>query len=271
MEDDLEYGDENEVEEQGPVLMRPRLRPQLWQSYQLWHELVLVRQRHTLRISAAEREVSNLDAQFEKDALEHLGIDAQIEYAKKLMVGYGKQVPCWEWITSIRGLKEGSLAAQLLAQIDDIALFDTVSKLWRFCGYAVIDGKAEKNAEGDKGHFSRKLKSICFLVAEQFIRQQTPGYVDIYYAEKARQRGLHPETLCKTCGVPWAECKSKKLHKREFNDGHVHNRAWRKMVKIFLQHLWVQWRTAEGLPVSAPYVEAILGHVNIMESQPAIS
>lgn len=42
--------------------------------------------------------------------------------------------------------------------------------------------------------------------------------------------------------------------------GHVHMRAQRKMSKLFLSHLWLVWRKAEGLPVSKPYAHAILGH-----------
>ena len=171
--------------------------------------------------------------------------------------------PVWDWITSIKGLGAGSLAAQLLAQIDDIAKFDTVSKLWRFCGYAVIGGKAEKNTAGETSHYNAKLKSICYLVAEQFIRQQTPVYVDIYYSEKARQRAMFPTTICRMCGCAWTDCQSKKTHKQLYNDAHIHNRAWRKMVKIFLQNLWLVWRQTEGLSVSEPFA-ARLGHTHFV-------
>ncbi len=41
---------------------------------------------------------------------------------------------------------------------------------------------------------------------------------------------------------------------------HVHMRAQRKMMKLFLAHLWMVWRTAEGLPLSTPYAHGILGH-----------
>lgn len=233
---------------------KPRKRPLLWQSYQYWSELVEMRKRHTLRISAAERGVSNLDAGFETTLMGDMQIDMLIKQAKEMMTNYGQAVgPIWDWATAIRGLGEGGLAAQLLAQIDDIAAFDTVSKLWRFAGYAVIDGQSERNARGEKSHFNRRLKSICYLIADQFIRQQTGGYIEIYYAEKERQRRLHPE--------PVTNGDDKKI----YTDAHIHNRAWRKMVKIFLQHLWLTWRQSEGLPVSEPYVQAIMGHTNIIQ------
>jgi hypothetical protein len=42
------------------------------------------------------------------------------------------------------------------------------------------------------------------------------------------------------------------------SDGHRHNAARRYMVKMFLQELWLQWRTIEGLSVNVPYAEAYL-------------
>jgi hypothetical protein len=274
-----------------------------------------MRQRHTLRISSIEKGKSNLDAQTERQFIEGMDLDQQIKNHKKLMVQAGRQLgPIWEWLASIRGLKEGGLTAQLLAQIDDIGKFGTISKLWRVTGQGVYDywatpsGKIVAPAAGYKTRKARtgewvldgticepgrgkkakvnqvvrervvpvpkpgwvkvrhidlrledwnspynaRLKSICYLIADQFIKQQTPGYVDIYYAEKERQRRLHPE-------------KIKDNGKWKFNDGHLHHRAMRKTIKIFLQHLWLKWREFEGLPISEPYVQAIMGHTNIIQ------
>jgi len=221
---------------------KPRKHPHLWQSYLWWNEVMEIRKRHLLRISSIERGKSNMDAQFERDTMAYLAIDAMVENLKKGMIAHGKQVPIWEWVTSIRGLGQGGLAAQLLAQIDDIDNCPTVAALWRFAGFAVIEGKAEKNSKGEKSRFNRRLKGICFNIADSFIKQQTPVYVDTYYAEKERQRVLHPDILCRECGCKWEECQSKKKHVRIFTDAHIHNRAWRKMIKQFLCDLWIEWK-----------------------------
>ena len=247
---------------------KPRKRPQLWQSYLWWYELMEMRKRHNLRISSIEAGKSNLDAQFERDMMEEAQLDTMLALSKKMMVNYGKMTgPAWDWATSIRGLGEGGLAAQLIAQIDDIGKFDTVSKLWRFAGWAVIDGQIDRCKKGEKSPYNRKLKAVCWNIIDSFIKQQTPLYVDLYYAEKERQRREHPDTLCRECGCVWADCESKKAHHKLFNDGHLHNRAIRKTAKIFLQHLWVFWRESEGLPVSEPYVQAIMGHTNIVKRE----
>jgi hypothetical protein len=220
---------------------KPRKQAKLWQAYLWWYEFVEMRKRHLLRISSAERGKSNFDAQFEKDMIESTAMDGVIKNFKKMMTTEGKLVPIWPWLIGIRGMGEGGLAAQLIAQIDDIQKFDTVASLWRFAGFAVFDGKAEKNQKGEKSHFNRRLKGVCFNIADQFIKQQTPGYIEIYYAEKERQRGLNPDILCRTCGVKWEDCPDKKKHIKIFTDAHIHNRAWRKMVKEFLKDLWLEW------------------------------
>lgn len=229
---------------------KPRKHPQLWQAYLWWDEMVEMRKRHLLRLSSIERGKSNLDAQFERDLMETSHLDEIIKLAKKTMVNYGHTVgPIWNSITSIKGLGEGGMAAQLLAQVDDIAKFDNVSKLWRFAGQAVIDGRAERNKPGEKSHFNRRLKSICWLISDQFIKQQTSGYAEVYYGEKKRQRELHPDKI-----------KLNGSGTLAYTDAHIHNMAHRKVIKIFLQHFWVTWRTMEGLPVTMPYVHDKMGH-----------
>lgn len=220
---------------------KPRKHPQLWQSYLLWDELMRMRQRHVLRISSAGRGKSMMDVQLEKDFIESLAMDQNLLNIRKMMINYGKQTgPIWDWVTSIKGLGAGGEAAKLIAQIDDIARFDTIAKLWRFSGLAVIDGKAEKNKPGEKSHFNRNLKAICFVIGDSFIKQQTPYYIDIYYAEKKRQRELHPDPI-KVDG------------KTMYSDMQIHYRGWRKMMKQFLADLWVKWRQIDGLAVSEPY------------------
>jgi len=227
--------------------MKPRKYPHLWQAYLYHNEIETNLVRHKLRMKAIEQGRSNMDLSLEKDQFIP-AYEAMEKEARKMMINYGKAIgPIWDWITEIKGMKSGKLPAQLLAQINDISLSPTVSSLWRFCGYAVYDGKTERNKKGEKSHYNRQLKSICYLIGEQFVRQQTPFYVDLYYAEKLRLRDLHPE-------------KIKENGKWKYNDGHLHAMAKRKMVKIFLQHLWVTWREIEGLPVSDPYSISIMGH-----------
>lgn len=271
---------------------KPRKYPQLWQSYLFWEEIMLMRQRHNLRISSIDRGKSNLDPNFERAMLEGsvtmevkgkqktyttFPIDNILDNAAKIMVNCGAIVPVWPWITSIKGLGAGSQAAKVLALIDDISRYDTIAKLWRYAGYGLYnyyeaDGKVVAPVKGkvsqgsgderrivevvteqrpgwqvntvrDRGvtgyvlPFNKTLKATLYVVADGFIKQQTPHYTDVYYAEKKRQRELHPD--------------EKKVGSRtDFSDMHLHRRAMRKMIKEFLKDLWVNWRQAEGLTVT---------------------
>jgi len=51
---------------------------------------------------------------------------------------------------------------------------------------------------------------------------------------------------------------------------HIHNRALRKLMKLFLALLWEKWRTLEGLPVRPPYAKAILGHDDLLSPEDLI-
>lgn len=251
---------------------KPRKHPELWQSYLWWHELMEMQKRHRLRIDAAEKGKSNYSAAFERDMMDATHLEDITEQARKLMIEYGEQAgPVWDWLTSIKGLGAGGEAAKLLAQIDDIGKFDTVSKLWAFAGYAVNeDGEIQALKKGTKAPYNRDLKSICWRIADQFVKQRTPTYRDEYDSYKADDRRKHPNVICKKCGMLFSpdikrcpECKATNTgYNLLYCDAHLDARARRKVAKLFLSHLWAQWREADGLSVSDPYVIAVLGHTN---------
>ncbi len=270
---------------------KPRKHPRLYQAYQWWNELMEMRMRHNLRISAIGRGDSNLDAQFERDQMDAiLFYDVEVKYKtvpakikrvsavdemRKIMIKHGEDVgPIWEWLTSIRGLKAGGEAAKLAAMIDDIGNFATISKLWRFAGWAVIEGNIDRCQKGVKSPYNRKLKSCVFLIVDGFIKHRTPVYRDYYDEQRARESRLHPYPICTKCGgrgvqvgQNWkcSDCGQGATGQGlKYTPAHLNKRAIRKVAKLFLSHLWVKWREFEGLTVSEPYVQAVMGHTNII-------
>lgn len=137
------------------------------------------------------------------------------------------------------------LAAQIIAEVD-IEMADTVSALWRYAGYAVDDGKAERRKRGEKIHYNPRLKKIMFVLATSFLRSSSP-YRRVY--DDARDYYA--------------------LNRPEWTKAHCHYAAIRKMMKMFLSHLWLVWRELEGLPITAPYAQQVLGHSEEHISQPA--
>lgn len=145
--------------------------------------------------------------------------------------------PIYSELVSVKGVGP-QLAAKLLALID-IERADTISALWRFAGLAVIDGEREKRVKGEKAHYSTRLKTAMYQVASSFLIHDSP-YREVY--DRARRD-------------------------YESRDGwtklHQHYAALRKMEKMFLSHLWLRWRSLEGLPITEPYAQAVVGHTNI--------
>ena len=103
-----------------------------------------------------------------------------------------------------------------------------------------------------------KTKLVGVLTGN-FLRSNSP-WRTVYDNYKHRLES-DPNRLKVTVG------KWKQLHKsltREelrvyWTPGRIDRAAKRYMLKMFLQDLWVEWRTLEGLPVTKPYAEAKLG------------
>lgn len=146
-----------------------------------------------------------------------------------------KDYPIIEKMTKVKGL--GSLLASRLVSSIDISRDDTVSSLWRYCGYGLKDGEIERMKKGEKLHYNKNLKPVCYLIGTSFLKSKSP-YSKIYYEAKEYYAEAHPE---------WTKL-------------HIHNASMRKMIKVFLSHLWQVWREMEGLEVSLPYILGKDGH-----------
>jgi len=171
-----------------------------------------------------------------------------------------KAHPAYLWFVKIKGIGNVNIG-KIIAEID-IRKAKTISALWRFAGFAVgPDGHAERRKKGEKSHYNQTLKTMVWRACKSLIRVRGP-YYDFYAAEKAKLRRRF-EAEGKEI-VP--SSKLPKINgKRSENDqvvalGHIEMMAFRKMAKLFLAHLWLKWREAEGLPVSMPYSIGIQGH-----------
>lgn len=70
------------------------------------------------------------------------------------------------------------------------------------------------------------------------------------------------------CGSPYRaaydNAKSRYEQTRpDWTKAHIHQAAMRKMIKLFLSHLWQRWRVLENLPVREPYVHEQLEHTTV--------
>lgn len=213
---------------------------------------------------------------------------------KNPMEKFAEAEPLWQkFLCHIPGIGE-VLTTKLIGAVGYCQTYKHISSLWRNFGlhlvcpqctrkeedgyiYAVpvnSDGKCPKcgmsgvapgNKLGQKNDFNGKFKTLGWLIGDCLIKQKSKIYYGIYVQEKARQmERVFPEgELQKKYGKPYTE-KDIALKLK-----HAHNRAWRKMVKIFLSHYWIVARTLAKMPVTEPYgcqsyAQSKLGHSDII-------
>lgn len=164
------------------------------------------------------------------EVYEKLEADADAEITRLI-----KDHPLMRQLKAVKGIGP-MLAAKMMSTID-ITRADSVSALWRYAGYAVIDGQRERPVKGERLHYNIRLKTTMYLVAGSFLKSNSP-YRRVY--DDAR--------------------RYYEANRTEWTKAHQHAAAMRKMIKVFLSHIWSRWRMLEGLPLRDLYVTEKLGH-----------
>jgi len=187
------------------------------------------------------------------------------DWLNGLVGEYVKNHPAYEWFKKVKGI--GDLNIGKVISLIDIKEASQVSKLWRYAGFGVNGtGGAERQKKGEKLHYNKTLKSMCWRLGKSLIRAKGK-YYDFYLKEKERLMRREMDNGKKI--VP-----SNKLPKENgkhiendeyFGLGHIDMMAMRKMIKLFLSHLWLKWREAEGLEITNPYVQDIKNHSGIIQ------
>lgn len=224
-----------------------------------------------------------------------------------------------DWLVEVRGIGP-VLAAGFISGIKTPARFENISKLWKYCGLAVVNGRAEELRKGTQASYSPFLKVLCWKAGGSFVkaggfyrevyeefrsdeeRKSEMGFTVkvkdsigfIPYEEEYRKLimkiftcpnpecGFKANKYYSRCPVCGRKCQPvvtsdniELLYDAGFTDkdeikvsmtnAHIYARAKRKTVKLFLAHLWQVWREIEGLPVTKPYANTILGHENFIK------
>jgi len=167
----------------------------------------------------------------------------------------------YPYLKHIRGLGS-ELGAKLIGELDSvsqdgatgIACFDTLSKLWTFCGY----GLPARKQSGKKLNYNPHLKSHLHKIAVSFgksgNRYGNKFYEEVYLPTKEKETGKFDAVVKAKKG------EVKTLPPTVTTELHIHRRAQRKMIKVFLGCLYYKWRELEGLPVRQTYAEEKLAH-----------
>lgn len=129
---------------------------------------------------------------------------------------------------------------------------------------------SQRKLKGALLDYNPQAKMLAYKIGMQFVKQGSlyRKLYDHFKAEYALREDLRAETEAKK----GRKVKSKNGETAESKGtAHIHAMAQRKMVKVFLSHLWEEWRKLEGLPVTKPYAIAILNHSKYIEAQPEIA
>ena len=190
---------------------------------------------------------------------------------KRALDAYSAASPVGAWMREQMGVGP-VLAAGLLANID-IERCPTVGHIWNFAGLNP-DIKWEK---GNKRPWNADFKTICaFKLGECFVKvcNKEEAFYGRMYAERKKI-----ETAKNEAGE-FADQARKALEAKKYGKttdaykwysgakggtpmlppAHIHARARRWAVKLFLSHLHEIWRRHEGLPLPKPFSISVLGH-----------
>jgi len=204
--------------------------------------------------------------------------------------------PAWDWVSQVKGAGR-LLVSQAIGLIGDIGRFPNISKLWKYSGMHVIEGKAPKRRRYGKVEWNPRLRSVFWKIGRNLLMAKA-SYYEAYqlFRRKEEEKNLTPKEVPieDTAGFLLVEDvgsfkagtmirKTEKTGKKgkggnyerfgkevrklgkekvkvKMTDLHIHMRALRKTIKLFIAHLWTEWRKAEGLPITMPYAKTILGH-----------
>jgi hypothetical protein len=160
------------------------------------------------------------------------------------------------------------LASGLSAHID-VTKADSISAVWKFAGLAP---GFDRKVKGIKLPYNSRLKTLCWKVGESFCKvsgKENATYGQLYVQFKAEEvrrneTGLYEEAAKRELGVKKFKAEDSVTKKRllagMLSDAHLHARAKRRAVKIFLAEYWTVGRKSRGLAIREPYAIAVLGH-----------
>ena len=153
----------------------------------------------------------------------------------KALATYAMENPIRQKINEVKGIGD-VLGAGIIAWLDPISRFNSVSALWSYAGLA----PGQKRAKGEKINYNTKLRTFSWKIWQQWIKVPSSYGRKLYDEGKKHAQEAHPD---------WTK-------------GHCHNWAGHRAVKIFLAAIWEDWRRQEGLPITEPYVFAQGGHAD---------
>ena len=185
---------------------------------------------------------------------------------KQMLQAYAEGKQDASWAMSIRGI--GPVIAAGLAAHIDISMAPTVGHIWRFAG---LDPTLTWD-KGQKRPWNANLKTLCWKIGESFVKvknHESDIYGKIYdmrkrLEEERNEAGLFADQAKAKLERYKIDKKTeayKAYSKGKLPPGHIHSRAKRYAVKLFLAHYHhVSFELHYGKPPPKPFVIEHMGH-----------
>ena len=198
-----------------------------------------------------------------------VGMDAYSEKKiQQMLQAYAEGKQNASWAMSIRGI--GPVIAAGLAAHIDISRAPTVGHIWRFAG---LDPTLTWD-KGQKRPWNAHLKTLCWKIGESFVKvknHESDIYGKLYDMRKRREEERNEAGLF--ADQAKAKLERYKIDKKteaykayskgKLPPGHIHSRAKRYAVKLFLAHYHhVSYELHHGKPPPKPFVIEHLGHAH---------
>ena len=197
---------------------------------------------------------------------------ATLERSLKSALGtYSQVYPVGRWAESNVGVGP-VLSAGLLANID-IQKTPHVSHIWSFAGL----NPTVKWEKGQVRPWNARLKVVCFHLGESFVKvsnKEGAFYGQLYSQRKEQEiakneAGLfsdQAERILKVKKIGKSTDAYKYYSKGFLPPAHIHARAKRWAVKIFLTH-WhqVAYELQYGVSPPRPYIIEVIGHKDYID------
>ncbi len=200
------------------------------------------------------------------DAMEETESDIKVA-----LTAYVANSKIGQWMTSIVGIGP-VIAAGFLAYID-IEKATTAGKIMRYAG---LDPTSHWD-KGEKRPWNADLKVLCWKLGESFVK--VSNNENSFYGKLFKQRKEY-EQAKNEAGDYADQAKTalatKKIGKEteaykyysigKLPPAHIHSRAKRYVVKMFISHMHHMWYELElGKQPPVPYVIAHMGHVDFID------
>lgn len=123
-----------------------------------------------------------------------------------------------------------ALVAVPLILAVDIQKARSISALWRYCGFSVENGRAQRWNE-KRPTFNKDMQDLLYEMQPKL----SGRYADLYNESIKDYSSRRAKDNTRWGGAKRVEITAKRI-----------------VIKAFLGHLWITWRTIEGLTITPP-------------------